>query len=64
MAQVAIKGHPTRGREVIALLEKNGGRNLHGLNGMCSSLYYYIENGVIKTTTVVLNDFCVKTIEL
>jgi hypothetical protein len=64
MAQVAIKGHPTKGHEVIELLEKMGGRNLHGLNGMCSSLYYYIENGVIKTTTVVLNEFCVKIIEL
>ena len=64
MAQVVVKGHPTNGHEVIALLEKMGGRNLHGLNGMCSSLYYYIENGVIKTTTMGLNEFCVKLIEL
>ena len=37
---LAIKGHSTRGKEVIELLEMLGGRNINNLSGDNSSAYY------------------------
>lgn len=45
MASLAIKGHPTRGSEVIAWLEMLGGNNPHKYTADCESLYFYIDNG-------------------
>lgn len=44
MAQLAIKGHPTRGKEVIKILEMLGGKSYTGLpyQGDDSDRYYYI----------------------
>lgn len=44
MAQLAIKGHPTRGKEVIKILEMLGGKSYTGLpyKGDDSDRYYYI----------------------
>ena len=44
MAQLAIKGHPTRGSEVIELLEMFGGINSHNLYGDESYAYYTIDS--------------------
>ena len=45
MASLAIKGHSTRGSEVIALLEMLGGKNPHKYTADCESLYFYIDGG-------------------
>ena len=43
--KLAIKGHPTRGKEVIELLEMMGGKNCHNLNGLFSENAYYVIGG-------------------
>ena len=40
--KLAIKGHPTRGREVIELLEMLGGKNTINLNGENHNMIYII----------------------
>jgi len=46
MASLAIKGHATRGSEVIALLEMLGGNNVYKLTGNTNDAYaYYTING-------------------
>ena len=45
MANLAIKGHKTRGSEVIAWLEMLGGNNPHKYTADCESLYFYIDGG-------------------
>lgn len=44
MAKLAIKGHETRGAEVIALLEMLGGINDGNLYGDLENAYYFIGN--------------------
>lgn len=44
MATFAIKGHATRGNEVIELLEMLGGINIHNLNGNQNYAYYIIDS--------------------
>ena len=41
--KLAIKGHPTRGKEVIELLETMGGKNIYKLLGSDRYAYYVIE---------------------
>ena len=41
MANLAIKGHPTRGKEIIEILEMLGGKNLNNLDG-ASNMYYFM----------------------
>ena len=41
--KLAIKGHPTRGKEVIELLEMMGGSNIHNLSGNDIYSYYIIK---------------------
>lgn len=53
MAQLAIKGHPTRGKEVIEILEMLGGENEYKLNGCNIECAYYKKNGVIHNTSPV-----------
>lgn len=45
--KLAIKGHPTRGKEVIELLEMMGGKNTYGYDGEMKSLYFTIYNDTI-----------------
>lgn len=47
--KLAIKGHPTRGKEVIKLLEMLGGKQsvILPVKGNDSTKYYFIENGRI-----------------
>lgn len=44
MNKIAIKGHPTRGKDVIKILELLGGINKLNLKGDKCTGYYYIEN--------------------
>ena len=55
---LAIQGHSTRGREVIALLEMLGGRNYHNLCGDNSYTYYIIDSDkkIIKGCICVFSD--------
>ena len=49
--KIAIQGHPTRGHEVIQILESLGGENTHELCGNCkySAHYYNIDScGIIR----------------
>lgn len=45
MAQLAIKGHETRGKEVIEILEMLGGSNPHNYCADCDSLCFTIGKG-------------------
>ncbi len=54
--KLAIKGHPTRGKEVIELLEMMGGET-NGCAGICSSAYYHIDNGLIKVNCIMSNHY-------
>ena len=45
--KLAIKGHSTRGKEVIELLEMLGGKNTYRYNGDMESLYFSIYNDTI-----------------
>lgn len=42
--KIAIQGHPTRGHEVIQILENLGGKNDCPLTGTDKDFYYYIYN--------------------
>ena len=42
--KLAIQGHPTRGKEVIQILESLGGNNYNCLNANAPRLYYYNGN--------------------
>ena len=41
--KIAIKGHASRGKEVIQILESLGGKNVSGLIGVYET-FYYINN--------------------
>ena len=42
--KIAIQGHPTRGKEVIQLLESLGGINKWNHTGECVNYAYYIDH--------------------
>lgn len=44
MTNLAIKGHTTRGKEIIELLEMMGGKNVNRLNGIFPDFYYTIND--------------------
>lgn len=44
MVKIAIQGHPTRGKEIIQILESLGGINSLNLLGTNSCSYYYISD--------------------
>ena len=50
--KITIKGHPTRGKEVIQILENLGGRNTSNHNGKDNYAYYIssIDNRIYKTS--------------
>lgn len=49
MAQVAIKGHRTRGKEVIQLLEMLGGKNIHRIDAIRDYYVYFVMDDKNKT---------------
>ena len=52
MVKIAIQGHPTRGNEVIQILESLGGKNTSNHNGKDNYAYYIssIDNRIYKTS--------------
>ena len=51
--KIAIQGHPTRGNEVIQILESLGGKNRYYLSGSNNNIVYFINNiGYIYTVTL------------
>lgn len=64
MANLAIKGHATRGKEVIEILEMLGGKNKVGLLAKNETLVYFIKNGVINNTCMNLQTLPFKTFTL
>ena len=62
--KIAIQGHPTRGKEVIQILESLGGKNRAWLQGTAVSAYYYInynENNIILCHDITyVNKYCKK----
>ena len=38
--KIAIQGHPTRGKEIIQILESLGGKNIENLKGVYKTFYY------------------------
>ena len=50
--KITIKGHPTRGQEVIQILENLGGRNISNHNGKDNYAYYIssIDRRIYKTS--------------
>jgi hypothetical protein len=67
MAQLAIKGHPTRGKEVIEILEMLGGKNAIKHCGNNVKVAYYIntiqENQILCNYIYNLVDYIVLTLE-
>lgn len=62
MANLAIKGHATRGREVIELLEMLGGVN-DGYTGEISDYYYFIDDNYIEIEKHLESDSICFTLE-
>lgn len=52
MAELAIKGHPTRGKEVIEILEMLGGKNTVNHDGRNTRSFYFID-----TTNIICNSY-------
>lgn len=48
MAQLAIKGHTTRGKEVIALLEMLGGKNKYQVTAIRETYVYFVDGNTIS----------------
>ena len=57
MAQLAIKGHETRGKEVIEILEMLGGRNIYKLDGK-KDLWYILSGSTIEHSTYCFQERC------
>lgn len=61
--KLAIKGHFTRGWEVIELLEMMGGDNRWKASGEIEKVYYSISNGVILYGPQIVKDTVIFTLE-
>lgn len=55
MTQLAIRGHATRGEEVIEILEMLGGKNSYEYSGNCIEIHYYIANEIYSTRISPIN---------
>ena len=59
MKKIALKGHATRGKEVIEILEMLGGKNPNSVySGKDTFHYYYIDNETGYITTKLYTDNC------
>jgi hypothetical protein len=54
MANLAIKGHATRGKEVIEILEMLSGKNTTNLHGECDNMIYIINSSYYGEITYML----------
>ena len=61
--KLAIKGHPTRGSEVIEILEMLGGKNRWTASGGLPNLYYFISNECILYSSQIEKDVVIFTLE-
>lgn len=61
--KLAIKGHQTRGKEVIKLLEMLGGVNEYSCSGKMPDLKYYINIRDIETQFEYTNNFFILSLE-
>ena len=61
--KLAIKGHPTRGKEVIELLEMLGGNTFNSLmeNALPNRVYYIGNNNAITWTNIYSDNGCLET---
>lgn len=64
MAQLAIQGHATRGKEVIELLEMLGGKNTFRITDTCADCYYRISGGDIYGEQMLTNSNTTKVFSL
>ena len=53
--KLAIKGHATRGKEVIELLEMMGGKNIYNLTGT-KEIWYILSNTTIEHSTYLFDE--------
>ena len=56
MKILAIKGHPTRGQEIIKILQMLGGKD-NVMGGYCVNCIYYIEPGSSNILVKYINDY-------
>lgn len=65
MARFAIRGHATRGNEVISLLEMLGGKNIHNYGGTFNECYAIDNNKIctIYTSVAKISDYVIITLE-
>ena len=69
MATLAIRGHATRGNEVIELLEMLGGSNIHRVDAIRDNCVYFITDdknktiGLLKLNQVLPEQFVIYTLE-
>lgn len=63
MANLAIRGHETRGKEVIEILEMLGGWNNKCLHGVTTGLYYFIDYNEICSCESVPDTYAIFTLE-
>ena len=63
--KLAIKGHPTRGEEVIELLEMLGGKNIHNYGGTFNECYAIDNNKIciIYTSVAKIDGYVIFTLE-
>ena len=63
--KLAIKGHPTRGEEVIELLEMLGGKNIHNYGGTFNECYAIDNNKIctIYTSVAKIDGYEIFTLE-
>ena len=65
MANLAIKGHPTRGDEVIEILKMLGGENIHNYGGTFNECYAIDNNKIctIYTSVAEIDNHTIFTLE-
>lgn len=61
--KIAIQGHPTRGKEVIKILESLGGINKYNYYGNSSKAYYEIHGDLIQCMNTKSDDYKYYTLE-
>ena len=55
--KLAIRGHSTRGKEVIELLEMMGGKNIHKRDGEANAYSYYLyDNAILSDRLSIAED--------
>ena len=61
--KIAIQGHPTRGKEIIQILESLGGRNRYNFNGFGTFKYYIDSFNKINIAAYLTSDWKIYSLE-